>query len=114
MKSTSKLAIALGSVSLFAFAPMAWAQNQSAASATAANDAPEKEVEVVIVTGTSRSRVALDTPLAVTQLNAQSLSRLSSGGQADILNSVPTIKADGGGGEVAANIFVKGLPSGGQ
>ena len=111
MKTTSKLAIALGSVSLFAFAPAAWAQNQSAAAA--ANDAQEKEVEVVIVTGTSRSRVALDTPLAVTQLNAQSLSRLSSGGQADILNSVPTIKADGGGGEVAANIFVKGLPSGG-
>lgn len=112
MKSTSKLAIALGSVSLFAFAPMAWAQNQTQTQSTASE--PEKEVDVVIVTGTSRSRVALDTPLAVTQLNAQSLSRLSSGGQADILNSVPTIKADGGGGEVAANIFVKGLPSGGQ
>lgn len=114
MKTASRLTIALGTVSLFAFAPMAWAQNQTAASTPAANDAPAEEVEVVIVTGTSRSRVALDTPLAVTQLNAQALSRLSSGGQADILNSVPTIKADGGGGEVAANIFVKGLPSGGQ
>ena len=34
--------------------------------------------------------------------------------QADILNSVPTIKAEGGGGEVATNVFIKGLPSGGQ
>jgi outer membrane receptor protein involved in Fe transport len=103
----------MGGVSLLAFAPLAMAQDQNAGQ-NAAAPAADRDVEVVIVTGTSRSRVALDTPLAVTQLNAQSLSRLGSGGQADILNSVPTIKADGGGGEVAANIFVKGLPSGGQ
>ena len=114
MKAASKLAIAMSGVSLFAFAPMAWAQTQPTNPAQADDQAPEKEVEVVIVTGTSRGRVALDTPLAVTQINAQSLSRLAASGQADILNSVPTIKADGGGGEVAANIFVKGLPSGGQ
>lgn len=40
--------------------------------------------------------------------------RAGASSQADILNTIPTIKADGGGGEVAANIFVKGLPSGGQ
>lgn len=113
MSVKSALACAMGGVSLLAFAPLAMAQDQNAGQSAAA-PATGREVEVVIVTGTSRSRVALDTPLAVTQLNAQSLSRLGSGGQADILNSVPTIKADGGGGEVAANIFVKGLPSGGQ
>ncbi|MEN9856068.1 MAG: hypothetical protein RLZZ157_1194, partial [Pseudomonadota bacterium] len=85
----------MGGVSLLAFAPLAMAQDQNAGQ-TAAAPAADRDVEVVIVTGTSRSRVALDTPLAVTQLNAQSLSRLGSGGQADILNSVPTIKADGG------------------
>ncbi len=73
----------------------------------------EAEAEI-IVTGTSRARVALDTPLAVTAVNAQSLTRLQASGQADVLNSIPTIKADGGGGEVAANVFVRGLPSGGQ
>ncbi len=80
--------------------------------------APEEEVvddgDVIIVTGTSRPRVALDTPLAVTTVGEQSLARLTASSQADILNSVPTIKADGGGGEVASNVFVKGLPSGGQ
>jgi len=68
----------------------------------------------IIVTGTSRARLALDTPLAVTTINSRSISRLTAAGQADILNSVPSIKADGGGGEVAANVFVRGLPSGGQ
>ncbi|MDO6414272.1 TonB-dependent receptor [Sphingomonas sp. BIUV-7] len=77
--------------------------------ASAAEAAPD-----IIVTGTTRARIALDTPLAVTSLNSETLARRSASNQADILNSIPTIKADGGGGEVAANVFVKGLPSGGQ
>ncbi len=88
----------------------------SAAQAQAPAPAPaEEEPQAeIIVTGTSRARVALDTPLAVTQVGSQALSRLQASGQADVLNSIPTIKADGGGGEVAANVFVRGLPSGGQ
>jgi outer membrane receptor protein involved in Fe transport len=76
--------------------------------------APATEVEELIVTGTSIARTAEDTPLAVTALSENRLAKLTSSSQADILNSVPTIKADGGGGEVATNVFVKGLPSGGQ
>ena len=68
----------------------------------------------VIVTATSVARRALDTPLAVSTVNAEQLQRTSQLNQADILNTIPTIKADGGGGEVAANVFVRGLPSGGQ
>ena len=83
-----------------------------AAPATAAAD--EAAAPDIIVTGTARARVALDTPLAVTSVNSEALARRTASGQADILNSIPTIKADGGGGEVAANVFVKGLPSGGQ
>lgn len=89
----------------------AWAQAKPEPDAqdATAEDAPE-----VVVTGTSAKRIALDTPLAVTQVGSESLVRLQASGQADILNSIPTIKADGGGGEVAANVFVRGLPSGGQ
>lgn len=76
--------------------------------------AEEEEAAEIIVTGTSRARVALDTPLAVTQVGEQSLARLGVSSQADVLNSIPTIKADAGGGEVASNVFVRGLPSGGQ
>ena len=68
----------------------------------------------IIVTATSVARRALDTPLAVTSLDSQQLARTSGINQADILNTIPTIKADGSGGEVAANVFVRGLPSGGQ
>ncbi len=79
---------------------------------------PEQEVgaelETVLVTGTSLARSALDTPLAATSIDEDRLAKLTANSQADILNSVPTIKAEGGGGEVAANVFIKGLPSGGQ
>ncbi|QXQ06146.1 TonB-dependent receptor [Sphingosinicellaceae bacterium] len=75
---------------------------------------PQDDQSEIIVTGTSVARRALDTPLAVSTINADSLQRTSQINQADILNTIPTIKADGGGGEVAANVFVRGLPSGGQ
>lgn len=82
--------------------------------AESAVPAAEETVEEVIVTGTRRARVALDTPLAATTISEDRLALLTSNSQADILNSVPTVKAEGGGGEVASNVFVKGLPSGGQ
>ncbi|HVF94718.1 MAG TPA: TonB-dependent receptor [Sphingomonas sp.] len=68
----------------------------------------------IIVTGTSVGRPALNSPLAVTAIGDDQLQKLSVSSQADILNTIPTIKADAGGGEVASNVFVAGLPSGGQ
>lgn len=110
MKRTS--ASLFAGISLMALAPSAaYAQQSTAEEESPAAEAPGQEI---IVTGTSRSRVALDTPLAVSQVSAAGLQRAGASSQADILNTIPTIKADGGGGEVAANIFVKGLPSGGQ
>ena len=84
---------------------------------TAQEATPETEgnqLEEIVVTGTSLARASVDTPLAVTSFDERRLSQLTANSQADILNSVPTIKAEGGGGEVAANVFIKGLPSGGQ
>jgi iron complex outermembrane recepter protein len=84
---------------------------------TAQDATPETEgnqLEEIVVTGTSLARSAVDTPLAVTSFDEDRLQKLTANSQADILNSVPTIKAEGGGGEVAANVFIKGLPSGGQ
>lgn len=70
--------------------------------------------ETIVVTGTSRARTAFDTPLAVQTREAHDLARLGTSSQADILSSIPTIKAEAGGGEVASNVFIRGLPSGGQ
>ena len=77
-------------------------------------DTEGNQLEEIVVTGTSLARASVDTPLAVTSFDERRLSQLTANSQADILNSVPTIKAEGGGGEVAANVFIKGLPSGGQ
>ncbi|HWO26078.1 MAG TPA: TonB-dependent receptor [Kofleriaceae bacterium] len=77
--------------------------------------APDKlSEETIVVTGTSRARAAFDTPLAVQTRDAYDLARLGTSSQADILSSIPTIKAEAGGGEVASNVFIRGLPSAGQ
>lgn len=102
-------------VSLLALLPAAAFAQSATASGNAADEAPANDdANPIIVTGTSRSRVALDTPLSVSQVGTEALARAGVTSQADILNTIPTIKADGGGGEVASNVFIRGLPSGGQ
>ena len=82
------------------------------AQAQAQNDA--QPLEEVIVTGTSKARTDLKTPLVATSISSDRLQSLAANGPADILSTIPALKAEGGGGEVAANIFVAGLPSAGQ
>jgi len=109
------LGLAAAGVSLVALLPAAALAQQTDNVTTAAADEAEPIAgQEIIVTATSRSRAALDTPLAVTQLDSDALSRVAATSQADILNTIPSIKADGGGGEVASNVFIRGLPSGGQ
>ncbi len=96
---------------------IAQAQTTSGAATSGASPAtttPTSTMQEIIVTGTSRTRSQLKTPAAVSSVDKATLQRITAGGQADILNTLPSIKAEGGGGEVAANVFVKGLPSSGQ
>lgn len=104
---------AMAGISLAALIP-ASVSAQTSAQVDGAAETEDASNAEIIVTGTSRSRIALDTPLAVSQLGEDALARTGVTSQADILNTIPSIKADGGGGEVAANIFIRGLPSGGQ
>ncbi|MDB6088835.1 MAG: TonB-dependent receptor [Gammaproteobacteria bacterium] len=78
------------------------------------SDTDTQALDTVIVTGTSRARTDLKTPLVATSISSDRLQSLAANGPADILSTVPALKAEGGGGEVAANIFVAGLPSAGQ
>ncbi len=71
-------------------------------------------LDEVVVTGTFTGRTQKNSPMSLTVLNGDQLARLSSNSQADILRTVPGITAEGGGGEVATNLFVRGFPSGGQ
>lgn len=71
-------------------------------------------LDEVVVTGTFTGRTQKNSPMSLTVLSGTQLARLSSNSQADILRTVPGITAEGGGGEVATNLFVRGFPSGGQ
>jgi len=77
-------------------------------------EASSTALDAIVVTGTFGTRTQKESPLSMTYINAKQLSRLSSSSQADILRTVPGITAEGGGGEVASNVFVRGMPSGGQ
>ncbi len=69
----------------------------------------------IVVTGVgSAEREAFVTPLAVSQVPSAQLRTFGSVNQADVLQQIPGLKAEGGGGEVATNLRVRGLPSGGQ
>ena len=73
-----------------------------------------QQLDEVLLTATSTTRSQKESPLSVSSLGAKQLAKVNTSSQADVLVSVPGITAEGGGGEVASNIFVRGLPSGGQ
>ena len=75
---------------------------------------PPGEIEEIIVTGTGVERTGFDTPQSVSQFSTEDLRSFSASSQADILTQLPGISAEGGGGEVATNVFHRALPSGGQ
>ncbi|GIX18003.1 MAG: TonB-dependent receptor [Rhodothalassiaceae bacterium] len=77
-------------------------------------DQPVEALEEIVVTGTSRVRRAFSAPNSVTLMDEEELSRYSFNSQADILRNIPGLRAEGGGGEVATNVFIRGMPSGGQ
>jgi outer membrane receptor protein involved in Fe transport len=112
--STAPLALAAGMAQAQTAAPPSASPAPPASAPAAAPAELASVLNEIVVTGTSRSRSQLKTPSAVSSVDQVSIQRLTASGQADILNTLPAIKAEGGGGEVAANVFVKGLPSNGQ
>ncbi|MDJ0708989.1 MAG: TonB-dependent receptor [Woeseiaceae bacterium] len=76
----------------------------------------DEAIEEIVVTGTGASvaRTQFETPQTVTQFNEEDIRSFSSSSQADILTQLPGVSAEGGGGEVATNVFHRALPSGGQ
>ncbi|WP_291867832.1 TonB-dependent receptor [Maribacter sp.] len=73
-----------------------------------------EQLDEIVLTGSSTFRSQKQAPLSITSVKQAEIVKLSANSQADILRSVPGITAEGGGGETASNIFVRGLPSGGQ
>ncbi|WP_299676045.1 TonB-dependent receptor domain-containing protein [uncultured Tenacibaculum sp.] len=71
-------------------------------------------LDEVVLTASSTFRSQKNAPLSITSLKQKEITKLSANSQADIIRSVPGVTAEGGGGETATNVFVRGLPSGGQ
>ena len=70
--------------------------------------------ETIIIIGTNVERRSHDSPIAITELNERQVQQISFTSQADILRHLPGIKAEGGGGELATNVSVVGMPFTGQ
>ncbi|MEL7538091.1 MAG: TonB-dependent receptor [Pseudomonadota bacterium] len=85
-----------------------------AAFAQTSTGSDDDTIEEVIVTGTALARSSFDTPAATTSFNEDAIQRLAANSQADILRNVPGVSAEGGGGEIAVNLFIPGLVAAGQ
>ncbi len=108
--SLSQLILRVFSLALAVSAPtVAFSQSQSGSE-------NEDAIEEIVVTGTGASvaRTQFETPQSVTQFSEDDLRAFTSSSQADILTQLPGVSAEGGGGEIATNVFHRGLPSGGQ
>ncbi|MEM9173158.1 MAG: TonB-dependent receptor, partial [Pseudomonadota bacterium] len=85
-------------------------------SQTDSESSDDDVIDEIVVTGTgvSTARTVFETPQTVTQFSDEDIRAFSSSSQADILTQLPGVSAEGGGGEVATNVFHRALPSGGQ
>lgn len=104
---------ALASAMMLMYSASSFAQQANNEDQNSANNA-EQEAEIILVTGSSLARSEADTPAKTTLIDNDQMSKRGFSSQANILLTVPGIKVEGGGGEVATNAFVRGLPSGGQ
>ena len=72
-------------------------------------------IEAVVVTGTRSARVTKEATASAAVLDQQTLAQRSPNFTvADAVRSIPGIHAENGGGELASNVFVRGIPSPGQ
>lgn len=71
-------------------------------------------LDQIVVTGTSMARTQKEVTGSLAQLSAKQIQAVSPNSISDVVRLIPGVHAEGGGGEVASNIMVRGMPSGGQ
>lgn len=103
----------------FAFLSSICAGSLLSAAAPAQDSVPNeaernKRLEEVLVTGSPKAKTEVQTAYSTTTLDDIEIERANTNSLADIVRSVPGVTAEGGGGSVAINLFVRGLPQGGQ
>jgi len=74
----------------------------------------DNNLDEIVLTASATFRSQKNTPMSISSLKQAEITKLSANSQADIIRSIPGITAEGGGGETATNVFIRGLPSPGQ
>lgn len=72
-------------------------------------------MDEVVSTATRTERSLREATISITSLDAKEIQDLTTNYTvADALAAIPGLHGENGGGEVAANVFVRGIPAGGQ
>lgn len=101
-KMTLAVAMALTSVSAFA--------QDAAPAAQAAADKNGLNLDTVVITGSPIGKSKMKASVAVSTLEADQIMQASPTNAAEILRSVPGVRAESSGGEGNANLTVRGVP----
>lgn len=109
----NKLSLAVG-LSIYGALPVSMVHAQQDGINADNKSGINEEELVVIGTATSVARSAFDSPVNAVAIDEESIARLSASSNADLLRNVPGVAVEGGGGEVAVNLRVIGLPTAGQ
>lgn len=106
-RRTSKMTSAVS----FAIAVMAMTSAQSQAqSAVPAKDKDGLNLETVVVTGTAIGKSKMKASVSVSTLESEQIMQSSPTNAAEILRSIPGVRAESSGGEGNANLTVRGVP----
>lgn len=101
-KMTLAVAMALTSISAFA--------QDAAPAAQAAADKNGLNLDTVVITGSPIGKSKMKASVAVSTLEADQIMQASPTNAAEILRSVPGVRAESSGGEGNANLTVRGVP----
>ncbi|MDZ7588352.1 MAG: TonB-dependent receptor [Parasphingorhabdus sp.] len=96
-------ALLIASTALSIFATPAFAQDDTAAAA-------DDSADTIVVTGVARGQNRLDASVSTTSIGEAQILQSAPRSAAELLRSIPGIRAESSGGEGNANINVRGLP----
>ena len=105
--------ILLCTASAFGLAAPAMAQSTAVAAAPAATTAIDDKTDQsaeIIVTGVAQGKNRLDASVSTSSINSETIVESAPRSAAELLRSIPGIRAESSGGEGNANINVRGLP----
>ena len=104
------LAVAASLALLQLAAAQAQTTSQAAAAEQKVDEKGTLSLERIVVTGTSTLRSKMQQSVSVSTLDSEQIQRSGAASAAEVLRSVPGIRAESSGGEGNANMTVRGAP----